>query len=320
MKTDLWPLYYNMYKARLFEEAVVALWKKGKISGEMHCNLGEEAIFAGILDHLTEGDSLAVDHRGTAPMFMRGVDPVLLLKEFLGHSDGLCRGMGGHMHLFSKELKISSSGIVGASGPSAAGFALASKYMKEKNVAISFSGEGSMNQGMMMESMNLAGTWKLPVIFVCKDNDMAITTVSSDVTAGKHTDRARGYGIPSTEIDGTDIEKVWSTAEKAVSHARQGKGPFFIHAHCYHLEGHFLGDPLLRITREPGKELKEIAGPLLKSSSKMKGAGIHKRAQSLASVVSVLGKTATSGMFKKKDPIVITRKKLKKEKERLDRT
>jgi TPP-dependent pyruvate/acetoin dehydrogenase alpha subunit len=124
MPPDLWELYALMLKSRLFEEAIAALWHDGSISGEMHLGTGEEAIIAGVVAHLREGDAMALDHRGTAAMLMRGVNPKLILNELLGHPGGLCGGMGGHMHLFSKEHLAASSGIVGAEGPVAAGFAL----------------------------------------------------------------------------------------------------------------------------------------------------------------------------------------------------
>ncbi len=128
----MWQLYRIKLHSRLFENAVMDLWEKGKISGEMHLGTGEEAIIAGVISQLEKGDAIAVDHRGTPPFIMRGIDPVLLLLEFLGHPNGLCAGQGGHMHLFSKEDLITSSGIVGSSGPAATGFALALKYQKKK--------------------------------------------------------------------------------------------------------------------------------------------------------------------------------------------
>jgi TPP-dependent pyruvate/acetoin dehydrogenase alpha subunit len=169
MPIDLWPLYALMKKSRLFEEAVTKLWKDGLISGEMHLGTGEEAIFAGIISQLCPGDAIALDHRGTAAFLMRGVDPVQLLREILGHPGGLSGGMGGHMHLFSKDHLAASSGIVGASGPAAVGFGLAVQYLQPGAIAVSFFGEGAMNQGMLMESINLSSVWNMPVLFVCKD-------------------------------------------------------------------------------------------------------------------------------------------------------
>ena len=317
MNIDLWPLYKQMYKSRLFEEAVIKLWDEGLISGEMHLGTGEEAIMAGIVDHLIDGDALALDHRGTSPMIMRGVDPILLLKEFIGSPDGLCGGMGGHMHLFSKEKLIASSGIVGASGPAAAGFALTAQYLKNGNIAVAFFGDGAMNQGMLMESMNLSVAWNLPMIFVCKDNDMAITTVSSKVTGGNLKERARSFGLNDYSVDGNEVEEVWAAAGKAIQKSRKGDGPSYIHATCFHFEGHFLGDPLLRVARQPVKEMKQMAGPLMKSTSKIAGASVIKRAVSLGSIVSILGKTVKNELFSRKDPLTLARSKLEKDKKRL---
>ena len=166
MQPDLWALYRQMLRSRLFEEAVKRLWEEGLISGEMHLAIGEEAIAAAVVAHLGDGDAMALDHRGTPLLLMRGVDPVLLLREFLGQADGLCSGHGGHMHLYSRQHLAASSGIVGASGPAGVGFGLAAQYLRPGTCAVAFFGEGAMNQGMLLESMNLAVAWNLPVFFV----------------------------------------------------------------------------------------------------------------------------------------------------------
>ncbi len=304
VEAEVWQLYRDMLRSRLFEEAVMDLWEKGKISGEMHLGTGEEAIIAGVVSQLEEGDAMAVDHRGTPPFIMRGIDPVLILLEFLGHSKGLCAGKGGHMHLFSKEHLAASSGIVGSSGPAATGFALALKYQKQKKIAVAFFGEGAMNQGMMLESMNLASVWNLPVLFVCKDNNWAVSTVTNNVTGGKLIDRAKGFGIEGYEVDGTDVEAVWKVVNEAISKMRNNGGPQFIHAHCVHMEGHFLGDPLLRYYRDPNM-LAEVADSLKEYSG-----------ESLNEVLLLLRKIG--GQLKKKfDPIVFTQKKLKADPDRL---
>ena len=240
MEPDLWSLYRQMLRSRRFEEFVKDLWEKGKISGEMHLGIGEEAIAVGVVDHLQEGDAMALDHRGTPPLVARGVDLVVLLREFLGSEDGLCCGMGGHMHLFSPEHLAASSGIVGSSGPVAAGFALAAQCLRPENLAVAFFGEGAMNQGMLVETLNLAVAWKLPLLFVCKDNQWAITTLSHSVTGGNLIDRAKAFGMPAMEIDGTDVEAVWNAAGQGADRARSGNGPTFLLAHCPRLEGHFL--------------------------------------------------------------------------------
>ena len=319
MEPDVWQLYRSMLKSRLFEEAVIELWDQGKISGEMHLAIGEEAIAAGVVSHIQEGDALALDHRGTPPLLMRGIDPVALLLELLGHPDGLCGGMGGHMHLFSKEHLAASSGIVGASCPAGVGFALAHRYLRPGKIAIAFFGEGAMNQGMVMESFNLASVWKLPVIFICKDNRWAITTPSDSVTAGVLTERARSFGIPAEEIDGADVAAVWNATKPAIDGARAGKGPAFFHMHCFRPEGHFLGDPLIRIARHPVKGMKPLAGPLLKSVTKMKGTSLKGRSESLRDVIATNGTTMKKQFDKKQDPLKRAREKLASEKVRLQK-
>ena len=316
---DLWRLYKQMLRSRLFEQAVAELWKEGKISGEMHMGIGEEAIVAGILDFFGEGDAMALDHRGTQPLVMRGINLESLVKEFLGQPDGLCSGMGGHMHLFSKQHLSASSGIVGAAGPAATGFALAARYLRPGTLAVAFFGDGAINQGMLLESMNLAVVWELPVIFVCKDSEWAITTVSSTVTGGTIGDRARGFGLEAVEIDGTNVEAVWKTAKTAVEKAREGRGPTFIHACCYHIEGHFLGDPLLRLARNPITEMGKMAGSLIKSATKLKGTSLKERGRGLGTITSLLSKTTKELRGKQKDPVAINRKKLEADPDRLQK-
>lgn len=284
MPPDLWSLYELMLKSRLLEEAIARLWYDGLISGEMHLGTGEEAIIAGVVTHLREGDAMALDHRGTAALLMRGVDPVLILRELLGCPNGLCGGMGGHMHLFSKPHLAASSGIVGAEGPTATGFALAAQYLRPSTVAVAFFGEGAMNQGMLMESMNLASAWNLPVLFVCKDDGWAITTQSNQVTGGDLRERARGLGVPAVEVDGREVAEVWRASHSAIERARSGQGPTFLHARCVHLEGHFLGFQLMRIVRDPLREMPEIAAPLTQSFLRAGGASLRERLAGLKTV------------------------------------
>ncbi|MDH3623930.1 MAG: thiamine pyrophosphate-dependent dehydrogenase E1 component subunit alpha [Myxococcales bacterium] len=309
MQPNAEGLYRQMYKSRRFEEAVTQLWNDGHISAEMHLSKGEEAIVAGVLDHVMDGDALALDHRASAPMVMRGIDLALLLKEFMGLEGGLCRGMGGHIHLFSPEHLAASSGIVGATGPAACGFAIAAQHLRPDKVAVAFFGEGAMNQGMLMESINLAAAWSLPVIFVCKDNGTAVTTSSADVTAGDLLTRARGLGAHAVSVDGTDVDEVWSAARDAFVRAREGKGPMFLHATCVHPEGHFLGDPLLRMVRNPVRELRSKVGPLIKAAT-TGGSSLSERAVSLGSIAGMLGRARETQKHTRDDPIERQRQRL----------
>jgi pyruvate dehydrogenase E1 component alpha subunit len=307
MLPDALRLYRLMLTSRLLEKAVAQLWHDGLISGEMHLGIGEEGIVAGVVDHLEEGDAVAADHRCTSPLVMRGVEMTAIVAECLGSTAGLGRGQGGHMHLASREHLAAASGIVGASGPFACGFALAHQHLRPGGVAIAFFGEGAMNQGMLMESLNLAGCWSLPILFVCKDNGVAITTPSRRVTAGNLPDRVRGFGIPAQEVDGADVEAVWQAAGEAVLRARRGGGPGYIHASCVRPEGHFLGDPLLRIVRRPVAELKDKVGPLTRSLAGAGGAGVGERAASVTGIAGMLKRAA--GM-RGRDPVRRLRAKL----------
>jgi len=302
-----------MVRSRLFEEAIAGLWHDGLISGEMHLGTGEEAIIAGVVSQLLEGDRMALDHRGTSPMLLRGVDPGAILREVLGMPDGLCRGMGGHMHLFSKPHLSASSGIVGSAGPAAAGFALSAQLQSPGSVAVAFFGEGALNQGMMMESLNLASVWKLPVLFICKDDGWSITESSERVTGGTIIDRAEGFGIPTMEVDGGDLDMVWASAEEMIERGRSGEGPSFLRARCVHLEGHFLGFQLLRITRNPLKEMPGIAAPLTASMLK-RGGSVRERAAGLRNILSAIRSTFRDPRGNAEaDPIARTRSKLGEE-------
>jgi len=307
---DSWHLYEQMLKCRLYEQEVMRLWKEGSISGEMHLGLGEEAIIVGVVDQLVDGDALALDHRGTAPMLVRGVDPVLLLREFLGRPDGLCGGMGGHMHLFSPQHLIASSGIVGAAGPAAVGFALANQRLRPGKIAVGFFGEGATNEGMMLESFNLAAIWKLPVMFICKDNGQAIMTPSSSVTSGSLVERARGFGLRAVDVDGSDVEAVWKVANEESIRLRHGEGPVFIHASCSHLEGHFIGDPLLRFAHPAMNETIRMTIELVKAHTQSRGVPLRERTAGLKELLEMIWENIRKYREKEGDPIPSIRKKL----------
>lgn len=280
------------------------------MSGEMHLAVGEEAIVAGVLAQLEDGDALALDHRSTPPLVARGTDPVAIIAELLGREDGLCGGRGGHMHLFDPDRLAASSGIVGASAPAACGFALAAQQLRPAKVAFAFFGEGAMNQGMVMEALNLAAVWKLPVVFVCKDSRWAITTRSKTVTAGSLLDRARSFGLHAAHVDGGNVAAVARAARSAVAHARAGRGPSFILARCQRPDGHFLGDPLLRVFADPVGQTKQIAPPLVRATTRGPGA---RRPVRLAALIAIGRVLASFGLYRLtayRDPIRRARRRL----------
>lgn len=308
MATEL-ELYRSMALARAFELLIAELWHRGEISGEMHLATGEEAVAAGVASCLRDGDALALDHRGTPWLLLRGVDPVAMLREMLGHEDGLCRGRGGHMHLMSPDHLAAASGIVGAAGPLAAGFALAATRLRPGTVAVATFGDGAVNQGMLMESLNLAVAWQLPVLFVCKDNGWAITTESPSVTGGDPPTRAAAFGLHTESVDGLDPAATAAAAARAIDRARGGGGPAFLHCRCSRLDGHFLGDLMLRTTSQPLATGLATVGRVVRGSLG-RGTSVRERARALFGVTGSLLRVRKDQRDGASDPLVRAREAL----------
>jgi len=287
----LTDLYHQMARARAFELAVEELWERGLISGEMHLGTGEEAVAAGTVTHLRDGDGLSLTHRCSPALVVRGVPLVALLREFLGRPDGICGGRGGHMHVLSREHIAATSGIVGASVPIGAGFALAGKRLRKGSVTMATTGDGAMNQGMLLEALNLAVAWSLPLLVVCVDNGWAITTRAGTVTGGELPERARSFGWAVERVDGTDVEQVHGVAGDLIERCRKGKGPAFLYATCPRIDGHFLGDPLLGQARNlTGAEAKQTLGRVMSAAVQSGGGGPMARAASMMKMVTTMAK------------------------------
>lgn len=318
---ELIELYEMMARARAFELALAELWQQGLISGEMHLGTGEEAVAAGLVSHLQEGDAVALDHRCTPVLTLLGVDLSAMVKEMLGREDGLCAGWGGHMHLMSPEHLAASSGIVGAAGPLAAGFGLSAKLKRPGNVALAFFGEGAANQGMLLEAFNLAVAWMLPVVFVCKDNGWAITTRSLKVTGGDLLKRAQAFGLAADRVDGLDVQAVLRTGGELIDRARRKKGPGFLLARTARLDGHFCGDPMLRMAKQPISEGGATFSKVIAATISSGGGSIGARAASVANMLDLLRRARGQRRDNKDDPLVRCRRLLKKrpvEVERID--
>ena len=174
-----------------------------------------------------------------------------------------------------------------------------------------------MNQGMLMESLNLASCWNLPIIFVCKDNRLALTTAPETVTGGDLTERARAFGMPAVQVEGSDVREVWQAAKDALDRARNGNGPSFLRASCVHLEGHFLGDPLLRIVRRPLKQAIGLGWPAIRSAARRRGASIRERAEGLGHIASLTLRAWKQRRARGDDPLAVCRRLLVQERVRL---
>src|SRR4029079_6393958 len=243
-KQDLLKAYRTMRLIREFEERVHNEFAKGDIPGFVHLYAGEEASAAGIMMHLNDNDRIASTHRGHGHCIAKGVDVKEMMAEIYGKTTGSCRGKGGSMHIadLSKGM-MGANGILGAGAPLACGAALAAKYRGDGGVGISFVGDGASNQGMFLESLNLAAVWNLPAIFVVENNGYAASTSREYAVAGdSDVDRAAGFGLPGVTVDGTDFFAVYEAAGEIIKRAREGGGPALLECKMIRFFGHFEGD------------------------------------------------------------------------------
>ena len=239
-------IYSNMRTIRTFEDKVAELFATGVLPGFVHLYAGEEAIGVGVCAHLTDQDYITSTHRGHGHAIAKGVDINSMMAELYGKVTGACKGKGGSMHIadVSKGM-LGANGIVGGGGPLACGAGLTIKTLGQDGVAICFFGDGGSEQGTMHESMNLAGIWKLPVIFVCENNLFAESTPWSYHSASKNiSDRASAYNMPGTLVEGNDVFAVYEAAGAAIDRARNGEGPSLIEARGFRYYGHFQGDAI----------------------------------------------------------------------------
>ena len=258
-------VFRSMVRMRLVEQALPQAWADGLVPGEYHSGIGEEGVYAGVLANLSGRDAMALDHRNTSPLVGRGTDITKIMLEVFGSEEGLNLGKAGHMHLMDPDLPAAADGIVGASGPLAVGAAIANQRLHPGRIAVAFHGEAAMNQGMLMESYNLAVAWRLPVLFVCKDNKWSITTYSADVTGGNVADRAEALGLRVRRARGDRVERVYAAAGDLIARARSGGGPGLRYVSCHRPAGHFEGDPLVRLLKNPRAQTAEWGPPILAS-------------------------------------------------------
>lgn len=221
--------YRRMRLVRGFETHAAALVAEGDIAGPVHEYIGEEAVAVGVCAALHADDVITSTHRGHGHILAKGGDPARMFAELLGRETGYNRGRGGSMHIADLSLGIfGANGIVGAGAPMACGAAHAFKARGETRVAVPFFGDGAMNQGVLLESFNLAAIGALPVVFVCENNQMAITSPIAEMSCGELTSRAAGFGLRAESVDGMDVRAVYAAASAAVERARSGQGPSFL--------------------------------------------------------------------------------------------
>lgn len=292
---DLAKLFGMMVRMRAVEEALAQLWRRGLISGELHLGIGEEAVIAGMLDHLGPMDALALDYRPTPALVGRDVSIESMVLEVLGHPSGLGGGKGGHMHLFDRSRLAMSTGIVGSPAPLACGLAMAANRLRPGSVAVGFFGDGAVNQGMVMEAWNLAAVWELPVVFVVKDNAWAATTRTSRLTAGTIAGRARSFQLKTAVVDGGDVTAVWRNARTIVGSARQGR-PGVLVARVRRPAGHMLDDTLTRTVRNP-RQMLEMTSEMARAE------GGYQGLRGLANLAGTVGRAFLDEWLPGRDPL-----------------
>ncbi|MDE0046130.1 MAG: thiamine pyrophosphate-dependent dehydrogenase E1 component subunit alpha [bacterium] len=252
-RDGLLTAYRRMKTIREFEERLHVEFAKGDIAGFVHLYAGEEAAGVGIMMHLEDHDRIASTHRGHGHCIAKGVDVRAMMAEIYGKATGACAGKGGSMHIadLSKGM-MGANGILGAGAPLICGAGLAAQKLGHDGVGITFFGDGASNQGTVLESMNLAAIWNLPVIFVVENNGYAeSTSVDYAVATDSYVDRAAGFGMPGITVDGTDFFAVYEAAGEVIRRAREGGGPSLLECKMIRFYGHFEGDA--QTYRAPGE-------------------------------------------------------------------
>jgi len=253
-------IFKQLYLTRRYSETVVDLGDKGYIRGPLHPGLGMEAVCIGVLNATNDDDFIGVSHRGQAASVARGTDIGLLLAEQFGKKDGCNHGKGGTMHfnLFGEKRLFELDSEVAGKVPIFTGVALGCKLKGLKQISVVFYGDGAMSEGWVHESMNLAKTFELPIIFVVENNQYAVTTkVQYSCSARNLSDRAKAYGFEGIEVDGMDVEEIYAVASKSVLKIRNGNGPINIVADTYRFCGHFTAEKILNLNYRSQEEIKE---------------------------------------------------------------
>ena len=278
---QLLNLYASMYRIRRFEEHTAELFQAGIVKGTAHSYIGEEAIAAGTCANLRADDYVGSNHRGHGHCLAKGADPRRMMAELMGRETGYCRGLGGSMHIADLELNIlGANGIVGASIPLSAGAALSVKLRGGDQVVVAFFGDGGANQGLFYETLNLATVWKLPMIFLCENNQYALNTFFRKTTAVEQiSQRAAAFGIPGSTIDGNDVLAVYDAVGEAVARARAGEGPTLIEALTWRWGAHSMRGNLMEPRSREDMERWRDRDPIKRLLARIEAGSKGPRAQ-----------------------------------------
>ncbi len=257
-RPQLLHLLEQMLLIRTFEESAFHQFSLGKVHGTMHLAVGQEAVAVGAIAALNPDDNIVSTHRGHGHAIAKGQDIRLMMAELLAKETGVCRGRGGSMHMADLSLgSLGANGVVAGGIPLSVGAGLTNQLLANGRVVMGFFGDGASNEGNFHESLNMAAVWKLPVIFVCENNQYGMSmSVQKANSAPAIADRAVAYGIPGERVDGMDLLAVYRAAVRAVEHARSGQGPVLLEMLTYRYLGHSKSDKQLYRTKEEVAEWK----------------------------------------------------------------
>ncbi|MDE4083626.1 thiamine pyrophosphate-dependent dehydrogenase E1 component subunit alpha [Planococcus maritimus] len=255
-ETDLSNLLKQMWQIRFFEEKVDEFFAKGMIHGTTHLAVGQEASAVGSIAVLEDRDKITSTHRGHGHCIAKGAEVNRMMAELFGRTTGYCKGKGGSMHIADVDKgNLGANGIVGGGFAIAAGAALTSQMKNEGYVVLCFFGDGASNEGSFHEALNLASIWKLPVVFICENNQYGMSGPAKEMMNIEDVaKRADAYGIPGTVVDGNDVFDVMNGVSEAVDRARNGEGPSIVEAKTYRWKGHSKSDAKKYRTREEEQE------------------------------------------------------------------
>jgi pyruvate dehydrogenase E1 component alpha subunit len=256
--------YRGMLLIRRFEEKAGQLYGMGQIGGFCHLYIGQEAVVVGMQMAIREGDQVITAYRDHGHMLVCGMDPKGVMAELTGRRDGYSKGKGGSMHMFSVEKSFyGGHGIVGAQVPLGTGLAFANKYKGNSHVCLTYFGDGAANQGQVYEAFNMAAVWRLPVVYVIENNKYGMGTHVDRVSAVTDlSQRGASFNIPGEQVDGMDVRAVKAAGEKAVAHAREGKGPYILEMLTYRYRGHSMSDPAKYRTKEEVEKMRHERDPI----------------------------------------------------------
>src|SRR5215217_3029593 len=254
----------DMLLIRRFEEKAGQLYGMGAIGGFCHLYIGQEAVVVGMQMALREGDQVITGYRDHGHMLACGMEARGVMAELTGRRGGYSKGKGGSMHMFSVEKGFfGGHGIVGAQVSLGTGLAFSNTYRGTDNVCLTYFGDGAANQGQVYESFNMAELWKLPVVYIIENNRYAMGT--SVHRASAQTDfskRGVSFGIPGEQVDGMDVRAVYAAGQRAIEHARSGKGPYILEMQTYRYRGHSMSDPAKYRTKDEVTRMREEYDPI----------------------------------------------------------